>query len=226
MEILPDKTESVGGNMSNVNEISLTELISAEMLQDMQDSIAGMLDVTSMITDENGNAITGWSAESSYCDMIMNDTVLGGKLCAQCIRAGLAKAHKKGSATINYCHAGVMECIAPIVLNGRILGGIVAVQILAEKLDESFLRSNAEELMINGDALCAVADKVKVRTRQDIERIGNFVYTMASIVTRIIEGKINTLKVSEEVMNAGTAKSEGDHSGCAWRGKGRSALHV
>ena len=194
--------------MGNMEELSLGELISMDMLQEMQDSIVKMLDVTSIVTDEHGKALTRWSAESAYCDMIMNETALGGKLCAQCIKSGIARAYQKGGVVINYCHAGVMECIAPITLNGRILGGIVGVQILTEKMDKEFVRSNAEEFMLDEDKLCAAADTIKMSSQEDIELVSNFISTMAMIVTKIIGGKINTMKASEEIMNAGTAKAD------------------
>ena len=197
-----------GMDMNSIDELSLGEIISVDMLQDMQDSIVTMLDIVLIVTDESGNVLTKWSTDSCYCDIIMNDTVLGGKLCAQCIRSGIAKASQKGSVVVNYCHAGVMECIAPIVLNGRILGGIVGVQILSEKLDEEFVRTNAEELMLDGDNLCAAAAQIKVSSQKDIERISNFIHTMADNITKIIEDKISTLRVSEEIMSAGTAKAD------------------
>ncbi len=194
--------------MNNMDELSLSEIINVEMLQDTQDSIVKMLDIALLVTDENGNALTRWSTDSSYCDTIMNGTVLGGKLCAHCIKSGIAKASQNDGVAVYYCHAGVMECIAPIVLNDRILGGIVGVQILTEKLDEEFVRTNAEELMLDGDNLCAAADKIRITSQKDVEHISNVVHTMATIITRIIEGKIHTLRVSEEIMSAGTAKAD------------------
>ncbi len=194
--------------MNNIDELSLGEMISVEMLQEIQDSIAPMLDIALIVTDENGKVLTKWSNDSSYCDIIMNGTVLGGKLCAQCIRSGIAKAYQKGSVAVNYCHAGVMECIAPIVLDDRILGGVVGVQILTEKLDEEFVRTNAEDLMLDGDNLCEAAAKIKVISQKDMESISNFIHTMTGIITRIIKDRINTLKVSEEIMSAGTAKAD------------------
>lgn len=194
--------------MKNMDELSLGEIISVEMLQDMQNSIVKMLDITMFVTDENGNVLTRWSTDSYYCDTIMNGTVLGGKLCAQCIRSGIAKAYQKGGVSVNYCHAGVMECIAPIVLNDRVVGGVVGVQILTEKLDEEFVRTNAEELMLNGDNLCEAADKIKVRSQNELENIIDLVHTMAAIIAKIAKDKINTLRVSEEMLSAGTAKAD------------------
>ncbi len=195
-------------DMKNMDELSLGEIISVEMLQDMQNSIVKMLDITMFVTDENGNVLTRWSTDSYYCDTIMNGTVLGGKLCAQCIRSGIAKAYQKGGVSVNYCHAGVMECIAPIVLNDRVVGGVVGVQILTEKLDEEFVRTNAEELMLNGDNLCEAADKIKVRSQNELENIIDLVHTMAAIIAKIAKDKINTLRVSEEMLSAGTAKAD------------------
>jgi len=194
--------------MNNMDELSLSELIDIEMLQNMQDSIVTMLDVGLIVTDENGKVLTKWSTDSCYCDMIMNGTELGGKLCAQCMKSGIAKAYRKGGVAINYCHAGVMTCSAPIVLNDRILGGIVGVQILTEKLDAEVVRTNAEDLMLDADNLWSAADKIKISSQKDIENICDFIRTMAAIVTKIIEGNINTLKVSEEIMSAGTAKAD------------------
>ena len=194
--------------MKNMDELSLGEIISVEMLQDMQNSIVKMLDITMFVTDENGNVLTRWSTDSFYCDTIMNGTVLGGKFCAQCIRSGIAKAYERERVSVSYCHAGVMECIAPIVLNDRIVGGVVGVQILTEKLDEEFVRTNAEELMLNGDNLCEAADKIKIRSQNELENIIDLVHTMAAIIAKIAKDKINTLRVSEEMLSAGTAKAD------------------
>ena len=195
-------------DVNNTNKLSLAEIISVEMLQDMQNLIVAMLGITLIVTDENGIPITGWSAESPYCDSIMHSTDLGGKLCAQCVKSGIAKAVQKKGVTINYCHAGVMACVAPIVLNDRIVGGIVASQILTEKLDKEAIHANAEDLMMNEDDLRAAADKIKIYSQQDIENICNFVQQIAAIVTKLAVGQINTLRVSEEIMSAGTAKAD------------------
>lgn len=195
-------------DIKNIDEISLAEIIEAETLQKMLDSIVKMFDIMAIVTDENGNALTECFDPSTYCNLIGNGNTLGGKLCAQCRKSGAAKAFQKGGVAVYYCHAGVMECSAPIVCNGRMFGSVVGVQIITDKLDEELVRSNARELSLDEEKLWDAASRIKVSTGEDIERISEFASIMAEVISKIIVGKYNTLKVSEEMMSTTTAKSD------------------
>ena len=192
---------------NSMDKLSMREIVELDTLQKMQDSIAPMLGFMALVTDENGNVLTESTLDAAFCNQIMGSS-LGGRLCAQCRKYGIASAVQKGGVATYYCHAGVMECCAPISCEGRVLGSVVGIQLLKEKPQEEQIRSNAVELAVDEEALRNSLDGCRISSEEELERISNFVKTIADIIEKIIVGKFNTLKVSEEMMSAGTAKAD------------------
>ena len=62
----------------SIDDISLVEMIDSDTLQMMQDTILKALDISAIITDEKGNAVTDWPKHSEYCNLIMSRNSLGG----------------------------------------------------------------------------------------------------------------------------------------------------
>lgn len=65
---------------------------------------------------------------SPFCEALRRDPSLDEK-CRECDISAMEKCRKSGKAVIYTCHAGLFEGVAPIVVNGNILGFIAIGQI-------------------------------------------------------------------------------------------------
>lgn len=121
------------------------------------------------------------------------------------------------------CHAGLVDFGIPITLDdGTVLGSIIGGQVLPEKPDEEKFRATARELGINEDAYIEALQKVKVKTREEIEASANLLgdvinmFVRTSYVSHVNEELLNGLRegiqtamAEIDAANANTKKISG-----------------
>ena len=71
---------------------------------------------------------------SAYCECLREDAAQNGN-CAVCDRRAMFRCRKNKKTELYTCHAGLYECIVPIVVEGDILGFIGFGQIRGEDSD-------------------------------------------------------------------------------------------
>lgn len=76
---------------------------------------------------------------SSFCKRYREDERIDQK-CRECDMSAIARCRKTGRAHIYTCHAGLTECITPIVIGGNIRGFIAIGQIRGEKASKFISR--------------------------------------------------------------------------------------
>ncbi|MDD6571451.1 MAG: PocR ligand-binding domain-containing protein, partial [Thermoflexaceae bacterium] len=194
--------------VKSIEDIILTELIDVETLQHIQDSFVDVIGGAVAIFDADGKPVTSRSNFSGFCNDYILHNKIGEMLCVQCIKYSAKSAHRAGHAVVHYCHAGMMETAAPIMLQGRMMGYIASGLLLDEKPDEEGIRNTARELSIDEDALWEAAGQIPVRTKEEVDRVANFLYFVAGILSDMIYGKYLALKDGENIVNASSAKSD------------------
>lgn len=65
---------------------------------------------------------------SSFCEILRKDERFD-RLCRECDRHGFANCKKTRSQYIYTCHAGLQECVSPIICDDQLLGYIMLGQI-------------------------------------------------------------------------------------------------
>lgn len=65
---------------------------------------------------------------SSFCEILRKDEHFD-RLCRECDRHGFANCKKTRSQHIYTCHAGLQECVSPIICDDQLLGYIMLGQI-------------------------------------------------------------------------------------------------
>ena len=194
--------------VKSIEDITLTELIDVETLQYIQDSFVEVIGGAVVIFDADGKLVTGRRNFPGFCNDYILQNKMGEMLCMQCVKYIAKSAYRAGHAVVNYCHAGMMETAAPIMLQGRMMGYIASGLLLDESPDEEGVRNAAKELFIDEDALWEAAKRIPVRTREEVDRVANFLYFIAGILSNMIYGKYLALKEGENIVNASSAKSD------------------
>lgn len=78
-------------------EVHLTDLISVETLQKIQDSFSKMARMAALTTDENRKPVTEGSNFSEFCTNYCRKSPIGRERCEKCDRDGALKVLDSGN---------------------------------------------------------------------------------------------------------------------------------
>ena len=164
--------------VNDLGRLKLTDIIDAAILQDLQDDFARYHGVVSVILDYNGEPIIEASNLTEFCS-ILRSTPKGLERCMQS-DARLGKMTKKGSPAITSCpnFKEIMDGAVPIYIKGQYLGSWYIGQVLAEKLDVEEVRGYAREIGADEEKLVEAAQKLRVCSKDEFEKIVAFLNTM------------------------------------------------
>ena len=110
--------------------MKLTELIEIDILQKIQDSFSKFTGMASITTNPEGVPITVGSGFSEFCmKYTRNGSVLGNRRCEACDKKGAVCTLQSGKATTYFCHAGLVDFAAPIMLNDEMIGCFIGGQV-------------------------------------------------------------------------------------------------
>ncbi len=112
--------------------LRLLDLIDVDTLQRIQDAFSDMTGVAALTTDENGMAVTQGSNFSEFCMKYTRTSKLGCTRCEQCDQFGATMALEEGKSVVYYCHAGLMDFAAPIMVKDELVGCFIGGQVLTK----------------------------------------------------------------------------------------------
>ncbi len=189
----------------NLDNITLLDVIDKRTLQSLQDAFAAATGMAALATDDTGSVTEG-SNFTDFCMNLTRKSRVGCERCNQCDLKGGAEASRTGRPAVYYCHGGLMDFAAPVMLNGRHIGSLIGGQVLPEKPDEAKFRKIAAEIGVDPDQYIAALRKVKVVPKQQIEAAANLLYQMANALSEVgyqrlvaIESQNNKADVTKEV---------------------------
>lgn len=110
-------------------EFQLENFIDINILQEIQDAFASATGFAAITVDYQGKPVIKYSGFSNFCNLIREKGNCR-SLCEKCDSFGGIAAVRSGRPYIYRCHAGLVDFAAPIILQGRHLGSILAGQVL------------------------------------------------------------------------------------------------
>ena len=168
----------------DINNIKLLDVIDRHTLQALQDVFSDATGMAALATDDTG-AVTNGSNFTDFCMNLTRKSRVGCERCNQCDLHGGEQASKTGRPAVYYCHGGLMDFAAPIMLNGKHIGTLVGGQVLPEEPDEEKFRKIAVELNIDPDKYIEALRKVKIVPKAQIESAANLLYQMANALSEV-----------------------------------------
>lgn len=190
------------------NELYLTDLIDAEILQRFQDAFSRMTGIASLTTDADGIAVTHGSNFSEFCMKYTRTSEIGRMRCEKCDKFGAEMALEKGKSTTYFCHGGLVDFAAPIMADGKQVGCFIGGQVLTEAPDETAVRTVAAEIGVDPDAYWEAAQKVNILEKETIDRAAEFLYTVANIFSDIAYNKYLYYQANQAIEKAANMKSD------------------
>lgn len=165
-------------------EIKLTDLIDVATLQEIQDGFANLTGMAALTTDADGNAVTRGSNFTDFCMNYTRQSRVGCARCENCDKSGGEQTMRTGRASAYFCHAGLVDFAAPIMVNGQFIGSFIGGQVLTEKPDENEFRRIARELDIDPDDYIKALRKVKIVEKKQIDLAADFLCTIAKVLSQ------------------------------------------
>lgn len=164
-------------------DVKLTDLIDVATLQEIQDGFARLTGMAALTTDEKGNAVTQGSNFTDFCMNYTRQSKIGCARCGLCDKNGGEQTMKTGKAAAYYCHAGLVDFAAPIMVNGEFIGSIIGGQVLTEEPDEKKFIQIARDLSINPNDYIKALKKVKIIEKEKIDAAADFLCIIAKILS-------------------------------------------
>ncbi|MGN0367596.1 MAG: PocR ligand-binding domain-containing protein [Wujia sp.] len=189
-------------------DVLLTDLMSVEELTKIQETFSNMARVASIVVDIDGHPITEGSNFSSFCTDYCRATPEGRRRCENCDKMGMNLSFEHKKPIHYYCHAKLVDFAAPILLRGRIIGGIIGGQVLAEEPDLESMRQTAREIGVDEEAFVEAAQQTNIIPIQAIERCTNFIYEFADMLSDMAYRTYIAKKEGESALKAATAKTD------------------
>lgn len=181
--------------MLNNERIKLTDLIDVELLQKSQDVFASMIDVASLIVDEDG-PVTNPSSFNDFC-LKMREKEEGNRRCTECDVMWGKIAAKKKEPIIYTCHAGLKDFVVPIIVEDQYIAGIYGGQVLTEEPDEGECDRLSKEVGIDKEECIKNLKKLKVIKQDDFEKAQQFLTFIASVISNIATKRLELIKMNK-----------------------------
>ncbi len=189
-------------------ELYLTDLVDVEVLQRIQDAFATFTGMASLTTDVDGVPVTKGSNFTEFCMGYIRETEIGRSHCEQCDKYGAHATWENGKPTTYYCHAGLIDYAAPIIVEGNLVGSFIGGQVLVKAPDYEQIKGVAEEIGVNPDGLYSAAKKVHILGKENIDNAAHFLYIIANVLSDMAYGKYLALQANQEIERAANMKSD------------------
>ena len=168
----------------DLNNITLLDVVDRDTLQALQDAFAEATGRAALATDDTGS-VTQLSNPTDFCMNLTRKSRVGCDRCNKCDLEGGAEANRTGRPSVYYCHGGLVDFAAPIIVNGQHIGSLIGGQVLTEKPDEAKFRQIARDIGVDPDEYVAAVKKVKIVPKKQIDAAANLLYQMANALSDV-----------------------------------------
>lgn len=192
----------------NTENLTLLDVIDKQTLQSLQDAFSAATGMAALATDKTG-PVTEGSGFTDFCMNLTRKSKVGCDRCVKCDLQGGAEASRTGRPAVYYCHGGLVDFAAPIIVNGNHVGSLIGGQVLPEEPDEEKFRKIAEEIGVDPDAYIAALRKIKIVPKKQIDAAANLMYQMANALSDV--GYQRAVAAEEAEKAAETSKKVQQH---------------
>ncbi len=168
----------------DLENITLLDVIDRQTLQSLQDAFANATGMAALATDATGS-VTHLSNPTDFCMNLTRKSPVGCERCNKCDLQGGAESSRTGRPSVYYCHGGLVDFAAPIMLNGRHIGSLIGGQILTEEPDDNKFRKIAREIGVDPEEYVNALHKIKIVPKSQVDAAANLLYQMANALSDV-----------------------------------------
>ena len=167
-----------------IENITLLDIIDRKTLQSLQDAFSDATGMAALTTDSTGS-VTQLSNPTDFCMNFTRKSAVGCERCNKCDLQGGEESSKTGRPAVYFCHGGLVDFAAPIILNGRHIGSLIGGQVLTEEPDEEKFRRIAKEIDVDPDAYIEALHKVPIVPKEKVDAAANLLFQMANALSQV-----------------------------------------
>lgn len=166
----------------DLEHLTLLDVIDKGTLQSLQDAFANATGMAALATDDTGS-VTHLSNPTEFCMKYTRKSAVGSDRCNKCDLRGGEEASRTGKPSVYYCHGGLVDFAAPIVVNGKHIGSLIGGQVLTEAPDEEKFRKIATEIGVDPDSYIAALRKVPIVPKEKVDAAAELLYQIATALS-------------------------------------------
>ncbi len=170
--------------MLDLDNITLLDVIDRDTLQALQDAFANATGMAALATDATGS-VTRLSNPTDFCMNLTRKSSIGCERCNKCDLQGGAESSRTGRPSVYFCHGGLVDFAAPIMLNGRHIGSLIGGQVLTEEPDDNKFRKIAIEIGVDPELYVKAVHKVPIVPKSRIDAAAQLLYQMANALSDV-----------------------------------------
>ncbi|MBO1305657.1 PocR ligand-binding domain-containing protein [Enterococcus sp. 669A] len=115
--------------MDSREKLHLTDVIDIDLLQNVQDKLSKLVNVSVVTVDSEGNPVGDLNNFTPFCDLVRSSNV-GAQQCIACDAQAEKKSFLENRSITYDCHLGLKDCCVPIIVDGELLGAVLGAQVL------------------------------------------------------------------------------------------------
>lgn len=168
-------------NKTDLDLEELLKIIDTDLLQKVLDTFSKTTGMATIAVSYSSENLTKPSNFTDFCNKYTRGTSLGKKRCEECDLKGGETSQKTGKPSVYYCHAGLMDFGAPIVINDKLIGSVLGGQILPHKPENiDKFREIAREIGVNENEYINALNKVKILPEDQIRAAAELLFIIVN----------------------------------------------
>jgi ligand-binding sensor protein/sugar diacid utilization regulator len=180
----------------------LTDLISVETLQSIQDTFARAFGLPTVIIDLSGRDATAITHRLTFCEDLTRTSAVAGPRCKECDLCGMREAADMSRPAIFKCWNGLHDAAIPIAPKGHVLGYFLCGQILTEEPDVDRYTGTAAEIGVDPDEYVRALGQVSVVPYEQYEGAVQSMHVLAGMIAEQAAASIDSLEMLEQARRA------------------------
>ena len=189
-------------------KLSLTDLIDVELLQTIQNAFSRLTGYAALVTDADGTAVTEGTNFSDFCTNYIRANPEGRALCELCDKYGAHQAHINGESSYYYCHTGLIDFAAPIVIEGHVVGCFIGGQVGTKEIPYEKLITDADKFGVDREKYLAAAKKIKIVSQEEVDSNSRSLFEIAKVLSKIAYDRYQLGIKNRQIEESARAKSD------------------
>ena len=166
--------------------LTLRNVVNVDILQDIQKRFSDATGFGVIIADQQGIPVTMPTNFTSFCNH-MRSSQEGLQCCVLSDQKVGLIAAKQAKPILHYCHSGLVDIAAPIILNGEYLGSVLCGQVLLENRDEKHvnqIREKIKHISMDQELIQLYVEKIEFTGRKRIEAVIEMLQLVANYIIK------------------------------------------
>ena len=194
LQELPKNLPLSDNKSAEFEEISLA--FKQILATDNTDRLFNLMDTTMAILDIDGNILVSkkWQKICTDFHRVNADS------CQKCIQSDtqLANELEEGKEyTIYRCKNGMVDCAAPIIIEGHHIANVYVGQFLSEEPDLSFFRANAKKYGFDEKEYMNALSDVSIIDEETSEEALHYLTEVSKFISAMALDKIRAMKLEK-----------------------------